>query len=190
MQKMVVNTRSTTLSLHEMISQIQHETSVTQALTHHRFNALESKQQQAEIQRNFFKTLWFENIRCREEQTKDAHRDLSVGFRSERRKKETLDQFAKWLEIGSDPMYWLEGKAGSGKTTLMNFVWQEARTRELLSIWAGTKRLITPAFFCWKPTAKIRRRIPPFAHLSDFGETARCDSYYCSADSSDTRYDW
>ena len=43
--------------------------------------------------------------------------------------------------------YWINGKAGSGKSTLMNFIWQNQQTLDHLRTWAGTKSLLTPLFF-------------------------------------------
>jgi hypothetical protein len=56
--------------------------------------------------------------------------------------------FTEWLE-GDKDIYWITGKPGSGKSTLMKFLYNEERTRKLASKWSGTKTLITAGFFFW-----------------------------------------
>ena len=56
--------------------------------------------------------------------------------------------FIEWLEKGKG-CYWINGKAGSGKSTLMKYVQGEQRTRDALSAWPGpSKLIISPFFFC------------------------------------------
>ncbi|KUJ11274.1 uncharacterized protein LY89DRAFT_674608 [Mollisia scopiformis] len=45
--------------------------------------------------------------------------------------------------------YWINGKAGSGKSTLMKFVVDDCRTEEALRRWAGDKQLLVVNFFFW-----------------------------------------
>lgn len=54
--------------------------------------------------------------------------------------------FLRWLKTGDD-VYWIVGKAGSGKSTLMNFICQDARTKAALDLWAGDKQLVMLSFF-------------------------------------------
>lgn len=56
--------------------------------------------------------------------------------------------FVQWLssECG---IYWVTGKPGSGKSTLMKFIWSHERTQQELLRWAGDKFLFTGQFFFW-----------------------------------------
>ncbi|KAJ5395326.1 uncharacterized protein N7487_009629 [Penicillium crustosum] len=56
-----------------------------------------------------------------------------------------------WLQNGEqqEGIYWISGKAGSGKSTLMRFIMHHAKTMSLLRSWAGNKRLITAGFYFW-----------------------------------------
>jgi len=58
------------------------------------------------------------------------------------------DDFTTWLREGSG-CYWINGKAGSGKSTLMKFIYQHPQTRLELSRWAGTNSLVVGSFFFW-----------------------------------------
>jgi hypothetical protein len=56
--------------------------------------------------------------------------------------------FTQWLELGSS-LYWITGKAGSGKSTLIKYVYQDSRTFEYLKKWAAGVSLVTAAYFFW-----------------------------------------
>lgn len=64
--------------------------------------------------------------------------------------------FRKWLQFGND-VYWISGKAGSGKSVLMNFIANEKCTQERLRLWAGDKKLITAKFFFWNAGAPMQK---------------------------------
>jgi len=58
------------------------------------------------------------------------------------------DNFAEWL-VHSDGLYWIHGKAGSGKLTLMKYIWMQSLTKEHLSTWAKESKLCIAHFYFW-----------------------------------------
>jgi len=56
------------------------------------------------------------------------------------------DDLSRWLRQ-ADGVYWISGKAGSGKSTLMKYLYTNTRTRELLSQWAGGPCALVGHFF-------------------------------------------
>ena len=58
------------------------------------------------------------------------------------------DSFVGWLESSQD-LYWITGKAGSGKSTLMKYIIHDCRVREMLGKWSGKKPLILAAHYFW-----------------------------------------
>ncbi|KAL1854340.1 hypothetical protein Daus18300_011526 [Diaporthe australafricana] len=56
------------------------------------------------------------------------------------------DSLSEWLRCRSG-LYWLAGKAGSGKSTLMKFLSDHPQTTTLLKEWAGPSELFTMQFF-------------------------------------------
>jgi hypothetical protein len=56
--------------------------------------------------------------------------------------------FAKWLR-SDQGIYWINGKAGSGKSTLMRYIYDHDRTRSLLRDWSGKMSLTIVSFFFW-----------------------------------------
>ncbi|KAH8745854.1 hypothetical protein BGZ57DRAFT_213519 [Hyaloscypha finlandica] len=56
--------------------------------------------------------------------------------------------FVHFLE-GNQGLYWITGKPGSGKSTLMKLIKNDQRTAEHLSTWAGDKKLYLSGFYFW-----------------------------------------
>ena len=59
------------------------------------------------------------------------------------------DSLVSWLQSDAD-MYWISGKAGSGKSTLMKYLFYHPTTVELLKTWAGESELTVASFFFWR----------------------------------------
>jgi hypothetical protein len=57
-------------------------------------------------------------------------------------------KFSDWLRSGSG-IYWISGKPGSGKSTLMKLLCSHATTRSFLKEWAGPCKLIQASYFFW-----------------------------------------
>ncbi len=53
-----------------------------------------------------------------------------------------------WLRTGKG-IYWVSGKAGSGKSTLMKYLHNHKETATALRSWAGNKNLVTAGHFFW-----------------------------------------
>ncbi|KAI8623170.1 hypothetical protein F5Y19DRAFT_482008 [Xylariaceae sp. FL1651] len=73
-------------------------------------------------------------------------------------KTETRARFLNWLESGSG-IFYLSGKPGSGKSTMMKFITREKRTAEALRTWAAGKQLVVSSFFFWSSGLSIQRSI-------------------------------
>jgi hypothetical protein len=63
---------------------------------------------------------------------------------------------ADWLRQDGG-VYWISGKAGSGKSTLMKYLYQDPRVMEALNVWAGDDPLIVVDYYFWNSGAEIQR---------------------------------
>ena len=98
------------------------------------------------------RSLYFKDIRTRETQVASSH---TATF------KWLLDpgsptNVTEWLESQSG-IFWITGKPGSGKSTLMKFLVAQSHTMHLLRSWAGTRRLITASFYFWNAGTTIQK---------------------------------
>ncbi|EWG46946.1 hypothetical protein FVEG_07215 [Fusarium verticillioides 7600] len=62
--------------------------------------------------------------------------------------KDYEDYFKTWL-TSDEPIYWISGKPGSGKSTLMKFLLRDPRTLAALKKWH--KDIVILSHFFWKP---------------------------------------
>ena len=68
------------------------------------------------------------------------------------------DTLGWWFRNGHG-VYWINGKAGSGKSTLMNHICSHKRRVELLKKWSLRRQLLTPSFFFWNSGSRQQKTI-------------------------------
>jgi len=56
-------------------------------------------------------------------------------------------------------VFWVNGKAGSGKSSLMSFIESDKWTEAALKVWARTRKLYTFSFFFWRPGSPLQKSI-------------------------------
>ena len=72
--------------------------------------------------------------------------------RNEQAQASVLD----WLR-NHNGIYWVSGKAGSGKSTLMKYLFNHGKTLQALRQWSGEKQLITAHFFFWNAGTEMQK---------------------------------
>lgn len=78
------------------------------------------------------KSLRFKTMRVRHSNIVDAHPEtFEWVFETKNNPENEIIAFNDWLENQSG-LYWIVGKAGSGKSTLMKFLYEDRRTQKLL----------------------------------------------------------
>jgi len=92
--------------------------------------------------------LSFPTMKVRYENIDPAHaRTFNWIFGGSR--GSTRYNFSEWLEGSEEKLYWINGKPGSGKSTLMKYIVDDARTKEKLQKWAGDRGLNIASYFFW-----------------------------------------
>ena len=66
------------------------------------------------------------------------------------------NNFVQWLRDGRG-IYWVNGKAGSGKSTLMKYIYNHKTTSEVLSQWSGSMPVLVATFFFWNSGSPEQR---------------------------------
>ncbi|KAG8528462.1 uncharacterized protein KY384_007380 [Bacidia gigantensis] len=106
-------------------------------------------QRQIEI----IESLKFPGMNDREDNIKIAHPGTFTWLLEDETEDydNDIDEQSKildWLRTGSG-IFWISGKAGSGKSTLMKFFHNHDKTYSTLKDWAGDTRLLVASFFFW-----------------------------------------
>ena len=70
--------------------------------------------------------------------------------------KQSQSSFAEWLEYGHG-VFWIAGKAGSGKSTLMKFLEDDPDTQGYLKRWAKDMALISASYFFWNSGDELQK---------------------------------
>ena len=63
--------------------------------------------------------------------------------------------FTNWL-YKEQSLYWVTGKPGSGKSTLMKYLYHDSHTLDHLRSWSSPLPLMTAAFFFWNSGSKMQ----------------------------------
>ncbi|RYP82594.1 hypothetical protein DL769_001588 [Monosporascus sp. CRB-8-3] len=85
----------------------------------------------------------------RQETVSQAHSNTYEWIFSDPETSDTpWSPFITWLERGTG-CYWISGKAGSGKSTLMKYIFHQQRMGKALRNWAGQAHLASASFFFW-----------------------------------------
>ncbi|KAK2770722.1 high-affinity nicotinic acid transporter [Colletotrichum kahawae] len=107
-----------------------------------------------EKQKAILDTLYFDQLEDREWAIPEAHKNtfgwVFEGGSTSSVANETSATFIEWLQHGED-VFWVTGKAGSGKSTLMKFLTRHNETKRLLGEWAGNNNLIVAQHYFWSP---------------------------------------
>ena len=97
-------------------------------------------------------SLYFEEMDDRQDAVTEAHvTTLQWIFQEQPAESKSWTDFVTWLsqENQPDSLYWITGKPGSGKSTLMKFLFSDQRTKKYSRQWAKPCKLIMATHFFW-----------------------------------------
>ncbi|KKP04974.1 hypothetical protein THAR02_02911 [Trichoderma harzianum] len=69
------------------------------------------------------------------------------------------DSFPHWLEDDSNKVYWITGKPGSGKSTMVKLISQHVALRDMLSRSLGSLRLLLVKFYAWLAGTTLQKSL-------------------------------
>ena len=114
-------------------------------------------QEEREYRRKFLEALYFPEIYVRQESIAEAHsQTFQWIFDASGEEVRPWSNFVGWLESGHG-IYWINGKAGSGKSTLISYISQDSRVISFLRSWSGPKKIIIPTFFFWNAGSPMQK---------------------------------
>lgn len=161
-----VEEASRSTSIHgELMAAIYHEDFYND-LDSKRLSPLIADLRQEALTRKFLDRLCYPGMKNREEGIAEAHEETFKWiFESQSSCHGSYSSFGDWLGSNSN-LYWMTGKAGSGKSTLMKYLCQErvnsdtsrngngegqysSRCLHYLQKWAGHSKLIMGCYYFW-----------------------------------------
>ena len=121
--------------------------------------ACENESSKLDVGLKVLERLRFPMINSRQTNIADAHSSTFAWILERSPATDSPSpKFVHWLE-SQDGIYWINGKAGSGKSTLMKFIASNKRTAESLRIWAGNHTLVTASYFLWKSGTDMQKSL-------------------------------
>jgi hypothetical protein len=115
----------------------------------------------AEIHHKIIQSLFFENLGYREGAIKEPYAKTfewifqEPPLDSEGRSK--WSSFPNWLQESSSDVYWITGKPGAGKSTLIKFIVTDERMKSCLQKWAGDRPLCILDYYFWNAGSELQR---------------------------------
>ncbi|KAI1636951.1 hypothetical protein F4809DRAFT_641032 [Biscogniauxia mediterranea] len=108
----------------------------------------------SDLCKSILDSLVFQSLTHREKAIPEAYEQTFQWVfedpRVDRQGKAMWSNFPAWLQGDSDSMYWVAGKPGSGKSTLMKYIINHGLMKTHLRTWAGSSRkLLLGGFYFW-----------------------------------------
>ncbi|EMT65750.1 Vegetative incompatibility protein HET-E-1 [Fusarium odoratissimum] len=114
-----------------------------------------SPQRRQHLEQIFISRIRYDTIQERELTIKEAHKGTFRWIFNDNNAETSPIGFKEWL-VSDGSLYWITGKPGSGKSTLMKYLLQPVdessnanRCNEYLQQWAGDRKLTIASFHFW-----------------------------------------
>lgn len=112
---------------------------------------------------HIYQSLSYHDISTRQEKIPEAYQQtFDWVFRkpSDHDCHHDWADFGEWLQ-GSEPIYWIAGKPGAGKSTLVKYLFHHPRTDRLVHTWLkssqlGANMVVKAGFFFWNSGTPIQ----------------------------------
>ncbi|KAL8710438.1 MAG: hypothetical protein Q9220_005039 [cf. Caloplaca sp. 1 TL-2023] len=113
--------------------------------------------QDSSLQQRLNESLFFPEILARQEQIPDEFRGTYQWiFEKHMGDSQSWSDLPDWLE-NQRGAYWISGRPGSGKSTLIKFIMNDSRTTDHLSKWGQQTKLVEVSFFFWSTGTGLQK---------------------------------
>lgn len=100
--------------------------------------------------------LYFDSIHDREDRIDEAYGQTCEWILTAKDDDQLGSPFYDWL-TSTDSIFWISGKAGSGKSTLMKYAYRSERTRQELEDWTQGADLLLASVFLFEGGSHIQK---------------------------------
>ncbi|KAI0425835.1 hypothetical protein F5Y09DRAFT_87184 [Xylaria sp. FL1042] len=105
----------------------------------------------------FIESFYFDRFATREAKITESHaKTFEWVFYGISPDRKTKIGFPGWLKYGNG-IFWIRGKAGSGKSTLMKFISHHPSTLQYLKCWSGSQQLVMGRFYFWNSGTDLQK---------------------------------
>ena len=125
------------------------------------FSSIEVHKQREKVCDAVLHSLYFPGMKDRYENVAVAHaKTFNWIFDPDPVGPTPWTSLVPWLREDNSPgLYWMTGKPGSGKSTLMKFLFDDPRTKTHLQHWAKSYDLVIASCFFWNPGSEIQKSL-------------------------------
>jgi energy-coupling factor transporter ATP-binding protein EcfA2 len=113
----------------------------------------ESKIFSEKVRTSIIDSVSFETLQAREEAIPEVFQTTCQWIFQEHptevEGKLLWSSFPVWLESSAREIYWITGKPGSGKSTLMKFIIQHELATKHLEVWAHGSKILLASYYSW-----------------------------------------
>ncbi|RWQ92444.1 hypothetical protein C8Q69DRAFT_479186 [Paecilomyces variotii] len=113
-------------------------------------------------QQRILASLQFPQMQERAQKIEAAHEQTYEWvLRSQDKNVHTWDDLVTWLSSSTETrwIYWISGKPGSGKSTLMKFLGERLDVQEHMLPWAQGCSVIRASYFSWSPGNVLQKSL-------------------------------
>jgi hypothetical protein len=115
------------------------------------FTTFTEDKRQMFIEHDILRRLHFQTMHDRQERIPKAFQNTFEWVFNQTttiQGEEPFDSYVQWLQ-GNQSVYWVTGKPGAGKSTLMKYLFNDARSPRYASDWNKSAELVSAGFFFW-----------------------------------------
>jgi hypothetical protein len=128
----------------------------------HHFSEASKKVETVTKTFTILESLRYDSMEVRHASIIDAHRKtfewiFDTGA-SPQNSPHSAVKFSSWLQEGTG-IYWVTGKPGSGKSTLMKYLDDHPTTEQHLKRWAAGASLVKANFYFWNPGTEMQKSL-------------------------------
>lgn len=121
----------------------------------------------------FLKNLAFDQLEERHMSIIKAHEDTLEWIFDPATNSTDGRKLLQWLKSGNG-IFWVSGKAGSGKSTLMKFVAGHTKTQSALAQWAGPNDILLTSHYFWWAGSQMQKSQQGLLQTLLFGIFRQC----------------
>lgn len=122
-----------------------------------KFSVLTVRASEVATEHAYLKSLDFQTLKIRLERIPVAYAK-TFDWIFNPGNAESSPEFYEWLR-SENGVYWMSGKAGSGKSTMMKYLVGHATTRAGLTEWARNETLVIGKFFFWSAGTTLQKSL-------------------------------